>query len=226
MILTIANVLSPQQLEKCRQALLHADWVDGRTTAGHVAAQAKQNRQLPLDHPLARELGELILQQLASQPRFIAAALPARILPPRFNQYTGGGTYDNHIDNAIFAVPGTGQRLRSDISCTLFFSDPDDYDGGELVIEDTFGTQSVKLPAGHMVVYPGSSLHRVTPVTRGTRLASFFWVQSLVREDHRRRLLWELDQSIQALTADRASHDSISKLTGIYHNLIREWSNP
>jgi PKHD-type hydroxylase len=226
MILKIANVLSPQQLEQCRQALLHADWVDGRTTAGHVAAQAKQNQQLPLDHPLARELGELILQQLASEPTFIAAALPARILPPRFNQYTDGGTYGNHIDNAIFSVPGTGQRLRSDISCTLFFSDPDDYDGGELVIEDTFGTQSVKLPAGHMVVYPGSSLHRVTPVTRGTRLASFFWVQSLVREDHRRRLLWELDQSIQALAADGTNHDSISKLTGVYHNLIREWSNP
>lgn len=226
MILTLPHVLSPTQVQQCRQALQAANWIDGRSTAGHVAAQAKQNQQLALDDALTRELGELILQALSTQPAFIAAALPARILPPRFNRYQGGGTYGNHIDNAIFSVPGTAQRLRSDISCTLFFSDPSDYEGGELVIEDTFGTQQVKLPAGHLVVYPGSSLHRVNPVSRGTRLASFFWVQSLVREDHRRRLLWDLDQSIQALTVQGADHASISKLTGVYHNLVREWSNP
>lgn len=226
MILTLPHVLSPTQVQQCRQALQAANWIDGRSTAGHVAAQAKQNQQLALDDALGRELGELVLQALSTQPAFIAAALPARILPPRFNRYQGGGTYGNHIDNAIFSVPGTAQRLRSDISCTLFFSDPGDYEGGELVIEDTFGTQQVKLPAGHLVVYPGSSLHRVNPVSRGTRLASFFWVQSLVREDHRRRLLWDLDQSIQALTVQGADHASISKLTGVYHNLVREWSNP
>lgn len=226
MILTLPHVLSPTQVQQCRQALQAANWIDGRSTAGHVAAQAKQNQQLALDDALGRELGELVLQALSTQPAFIAAALPARILPPRFNRYQGGGTYGNHIDNAIFSVPGTAQRLRSDISCTLFFSDPSDYEGGELVIEDTFGTQQVKLPAGHLVVYPGSSLHRVNPVSRGTRLASFFWVQSLVREDHRRRLLWDLDQSIQALTVQGADHASISKLTGVYHNLVREWSNP
>ncbi|WP_442597403.1 Fe2+-dependent dioxygenase [Parapusillimonas sp. JC17] len=225
MMIRIPNVLSAEQLRKCRHALEHADWTDGRATAGHVAARAKQNLQLPLDHPVAQQVGELILQQLSQNQTFIAAALPLRVLPPRFNRYEGGGTYGNHIDNAIFGVPGTAQRVRSDISSTLFFSEPDEYEGGELIVEDSYGSHRVKLPAGHMVIYPGSSLHRVTPVTQGTRLASFFWTQSLIREDHRRAMLWELDNSIQSLSSAATDHESISRLTGVYHNLIREWSN-
>lgn len=225
MMIQIPNVLSAEQLRKCRHALDQADWADGRATAGHVAARAKQNLQLPLDHPVAQQVGELILQQLSQNQTFIAAALPLRVLPPRFNRYEGGGTYGNHIDNAIFGVPGTGQRVRSDISSTLFFSEPNEYEGGELIVEDSYGSHHVKLPAGHMVIYPGSSLHRVTPVTQGTRLASFFWTQSLIREDHRRAMLWELDNSIQSLSSAAANHESISRLTGVYHNLIREWSH-
>ena len=226
MIVVVPDVLSSEQLDRFRHALRGAAWEDGAATAGHVAALAKRNLQLPLDSPVGRELGDAILQALSAQPRFIAATLPARILPPRFNRHEGGGTYANHIDNAIFGIPGSAQRLRSDISATLFLSEPQDYEGGELVIEDTFGTQAVKLPAGHMVVYPGSSVHRVTPVTGGVRLASFFWVQSLVREDHRRRLLWELDETIQALTMQSVDADNLARLTGVYHNLIREWATP
>lgn len=225
MMLTIPNVLTAEQVRECRLALEQADWADGRLTAGHVAVKAKSNQQLPLDHPLARQVGDLILNTLGKNPRFISAALPLRVLPPRFNRYTGGGTYGDHIDNAIFAVPGASQRVRSDISATLFFCEPAEYDGGELIVQDSYGSHSVKLPAGHMVIYPGSSLHRVTPVTRGTRLASFFWIQSLVREDHRRSMLWELDNAIQALTQEAADNPSIPQLTGVYHNLLREWSD-
>lgn len=226
MIVVVPDVLSSEQLDRFRHALRGADWEDGSATAGHVAALAKRNLQMPLDSPVGAELGNTILQALSAQPRFIAATLPARILPPRFNRHEGGGMYANHIDNAIFGIPGSAQRLRSDISVTLFLSPPEDYEGGELVVEDTYGTQAIKLPAGHMVVYPGSSVHRVNPVTRGVRLASFFWVQSLVREDHRRRLLWELDQSIQALTTQSTDADNLARLTGVYHNLIREWATP
>ena len=225
MMLTIPNVLTAEQVRECRLALEQADWADGRLTAGHVAVKAKSNQQLPLDHPLARQVGDLILNTLGKNPRFISAALPLRVLPPRFNRYTGGGTYGDHIDNAIFAVPGAPQRVRSDISATLFFCEPADYEGGELIVQDSYGSHSVKLPAGHMVIYPGSSLHQVTPVTRGTRLASFFWIQSLVREDHRRSMLWELDNAIQALTRAAADNPSIPQLTGVYHNLVREWSD-
>jgi PKHD-type hydroxylase len=225
MMLTIPNVLTAEQVRECRLALEQADWADGRLTAGHVAVKAKSNQQLPLDHPLARQVGDLILNTLGKNPRFISAALPLRVLPPRFNRYTGGGTYGDHIDNAIFAVPGAPQRVRSDISATLFFCEPAEYDGGELIVQDSYGSHSVKLPAGHMVIYPGSSLHQVTPVTRGTRLASFFWIQSLVREDHRRSMLWELDNAIQALTRAAADNPSIPQLTGVYHNLVREWSD-
>lgn len=225
MMLTIPDVLTPEQIKQCRQALEQADWVDGRATAGHVAVKAKNNLQLSLDHPVAQQLGDFILGILSQNPPFISAALPLRILPPRFNRYEGGADYGYHIDNAIFGVPGTQQRIRTDLSSTLFFSDPDEYDGGELVIQDTYGTHTVKLPAGHMVLYPGASLHRVTPVTRGTRYASFFWTQSLVREDHRRSLLWELDTAIQEVTQSMPDHDAVPQLTGVYHNLIREWSN-
>jgi PKHD-type hydroxylase len=225
MMLKIADVLNAGQVRQCRQALEQAEWIDGRATAGHVAAKAKNNLQLPLDHPLARQLGDFILGILSQNSSFISAALPLRILPPRFNRYEGGGDYGFHIDNSIFGVPGTHERIRTDLSATLFFSDPDEYDGGELVVQDTYGAHTVKLPAGHMVVYPGASLHRVTPVTRGTRYASFFWTQSLIREDNRRSLLWEMDNAIQNVSKAMPNHESIPQLTGVYHNLIREWSN-
>lgn len=235
MIITLPNVLQPILLTACQKALMAAHWTDGRVTAGHLAANAKQNRQLPLDAPLAREIGQHILDALSKHPVFLSAALPARILPPRFNRYEGAGTYGNHIDNAIFSAPGSPERVRSDISATLFFSEPSAYEGGELVIQDTFGTHEVKLPAGHMVIYPGSSLHHVRPVHKGVRLASFFWVQSLVRHDHQRALLWELDQSIQGLAATQAhsaadhsdtTQQTLTRLSGVYHNLLREWATP
>lgn len=225
MMLEIPEVLTRDQVRQCREALEQADWVDGRATAGHVAAKAKNNLQLPLDHPAARQLGDFILGVLAQNPSFISAALPLHILPPRFNRYEGGGDYGYHIDNAIFTAPGIAQRIRSDVSSTLFLSDPDEYEGGELVVQDSYGAHTVKLPAGHMVVYPGMSLHRVTPVTRGRRYAAFFWTQSLVREDHRRSLLWELDSAIQQVAQALPDHGTVPQLTGVYHNLIREWSD-
>lgn len=224
MVVEIPELLSKAEVEEARAALMAADWVDGRTTAGHRAQNVKRNGQLSPDNPLARKLSDLILDRLARTPLFIAAALPLRILPPKFNRYEGGGAYGNHVDNAIFPVPGTMQHVRSDISSTLFLSDPDDYDGGDLVIEDMFGEHRVKLPAGHLIVYPGSSLHRVTPVTRGTRLAAFFWTQSLVAADERRRILFQLDNAIQSLSADHPDHASVDELTNVYHNLLRQWS--
>jgi PKHD-type hydroxylase len=224
MLLAIPDLLSVEEVRDARARLAAADWQDGRATAGHRAQGVKRNLQLPLDHPLGKALGDLILDRLARTPLFVAATLPLRVLPPRFNRYEGGGQYGNHVDNAIFPLPGSPERVRSDVSATLFLSDPDDYDGGELVIEDTFGAQQVKLPAGHMVVYPGSSLHRVTPVTRGTRYAAFFWTQSLVAADAQRRILFELDGAIQRLAGDHPDHASLDALTGVYHNLLRQWS--
>jgi PKHD-type hydroxylase len=229
MLVTLPNVLDASQLARCRRQLEQAEWEDGARTAGYIAQQAKQNRQLPLDSSVAQQLGELILAALANNPGFVAAALPAKILPPRFNRYENAGHYGNHIDNAVFAAPGTPERVRSDVSCTLFLSEPGEYDGGELCIEDSYGAKRIKLPAGHMVVYPGTSLHHVTPVTRGKRLASFFWVQSMVRHAHQRALLWELDQSIQALAAQAGAPDThimaqVTRLSGVYHNLVREWA--
>lgn len=207
-----------------RARLEAADWQDGRATAGHRAAAVKDNRQLALDDPLARTLGDELLDRLARTPLFVAAALPLRVLPPRFNRYEGGGRYGSHVDAAIFPVPGSPVRVRTDLSATLFLSGPDSYDGGELVIEDSFGEQRVKLPAGQMILYPGSALHRVEPVTRGTRFAAFFWTQSLVPQDPERRLLFELDGAIQRLTGDHPDHASIEPLTNVYHNLLRQWS--
>ncbi|HLR81749.1 MAG TPA: Fe2+-dependent dioxygenase [Paenalcaligenes sp.] len=224
MLIVIPEILSPDEVKQCRMALLSAQWEDGLNTAGYVAADVKKNQQLPLDSPVAKEIGALIMQRLASHPQFIAAALPAKMLPPRFNRYEGGQTYGNHIDNAIFNVPGTQERIRSDVSSTLFLSPPDEYEGGELVIEDTYGTQHIKQNAGDLVVYPGTSLHRVNPVTEGMRLGSFFWTQSMVREAHRRALLWELDQSIQRLAHQQTDSSELARLTGVYHNLIREWA--
>lgn len=224
MLIVIPDVLSADEVRQCRQALEQASWHDGKQTAGYIAADVKTNLQLAVDNPVAKQLGDFIVQVLANHPAFIAAALPAKILPPRFNRYEGGGAYGNHIDNALFVVNDTGQRIRSDVSTTLFLSDQDEYEGGELVVEDTYGSQSIKLPAGHMVVYPGTSLHRVNPVTRGTRYGSFFWSQSMVRHAHKRSMLWELDQSIQNVASRDPDHPALANLSGVYHNLIREWA--
>ncbi len=224
MMLRIPSLLTPDEVRDCRQALEQATWQDGRTTAGSLAVKVKSNLQLPIDSPIAAQLGNLILDRLGRNPLFLSAALPLRVLPPRFNRYEGGGTYGNHIDNALFVIPGTAIKVRTDVSTTVFFSDPEEYEGGELIVEDTYGHQSVKLAAGDAIVYPGTSLHRVNPVTRGTRYASFFWTQSLVKSDEQRRLLFDLDQSIQQLTVDHPDHAKLSALSGTYHNLLRMWS--
>lgn len=223
-MLRIPEILSATEVVHVRAALDRATWEDGRATAGHQAMQVKSNLQLPLDSPVARELGNLVLDRLGRTPLFIAAALPLRVLPPRFNRYEGGGAYGNHIDNALFRMPGADVYVRTDISCTLFLNDPGEYDGGELIVDDSYGSHQIKLPAGDMIIYPGTSHHRVTPVTKGARLASFFWTQSLVPSDVQRRTLFELDSAIQQLTADHPGHASISPLTGVYHNLLRQWS--
>lgn len=225
MMLTIPDFLTTEEVRQCREALEKAPWQDGRATAGDLAAQVKANEQLAPDDPLARKLGDFILERLGRSDRFMSAALPLKVLPPRFNRYRGGGTYGNHVDNAIFSVPGTPHRIRSDISATLFFCDPEDYEGGELIVEDTYGSHSVKLPAGHMVLYPGTSLHHVTPVTRGARLASFFWVQSLVRQDSQRALLWEMDEAIRCVRTETPESEAVPKLMAVYHNLLRQWAN-
>lgn len=221
MMLEIPDLLTPEQLRQCRAALERADWQDGRQTAGHLAASAKANQQLAQDDPLAQQLADFILAQLGQNPRFMAAALPLKVLPPRFNRYTDGGTYGDHIDSAVFSVPGTPHRIRADLSATLFFSEPDEYQGGELVVQD----KRIKLPAGQLVLYSSGSLHRVEPVTRGARLAAFFWIQSLVREDNQRGMLLELDESIQALGRQLPESPEVVRLTGVYHNLLRHWAN-
>jgi len=225
MLLEIPEILSPQQAAEMRAALLRAEWVDGRVTAGHQSAQAKRNRQLPEDSALARELGELILRALPASGLFMSAALPQRVFPPLFNCYEGGEHFHNHVDNAIRRLP-TGGQIRTDLSCTLFLSDPGDYDGGELLIDDTYGAHSVKLPAGSLVLYPSTSLHRVTPVTRGSRISAFFWLQSLVRDDGQRTLLFDLDMSINRLRGELGEHEALVAQTGVYHNLLRRWSEP
>lgn len=224
MVIEIPELFNAAEVREIRAALETADWTDGRATAGHRAARVKENEQLALDHPLAKQLADRVLARLSQSPLFIAAALPARVLQPRFSRYDGRGHYGNHVDNAIFPIPGTGEHLRSDLSGTLFLSDPTDYDGGELVIEDMFGTHSVKLAAGSLVVYPGSSLHRVMPVTRGIRFVSFFWTQSFVASAERRRLMFELDGAIQQIATDHPDHASVDTLTQVYHNLLRQWS--
>jgi PKHD-type hydroxylase len=225
MLLQIPDLLSPEEVREARRLLTEAQWEDGRHTAGHQASRVKDNQQLPLDHPTAKHLGDLILDRLGRTPMFIASALPLRVLQPRFNRYENSGTYGSHIDSAIFPVPGTALRIRTDISSTLFLSDPDDYEGGELVIEDPFGERRIKLPAGHMVLYPGNSLHHVTPVTSGVRFASFFWTQSLVRDEQQRRTLFDLDSAVQAISSDHPDHVSVNGLTSVYHNLLRAWSD-
>jgi PKHD-type hydroxylase len=225
MLLAIPNVLTAEQVMRARQLLNEAEWVDGRVTAGHQSARAKDNAQLPEDSPVARQLGEMIVTALGQNPLFISAALPLRVFPPLFNRYTGGQSFGTHVDSAIRQVAGTGHRIRTDLSATLFLANPDEYDGGELTVEDTFGTHSVKLPAGHMILYPSTSLHHVRPVTRGARIASFFWIQSMVRDDGQRTLLFDLDAAIQRLNVDNPNHPSAVQLTGVYHNLMRRWAD-
>lgn len=224
MLLHIPDVLTPEQVTQCRNRLLAADWVDGRVTAGYQGAPVKQNRQLPEGSALARELGDLVLGAIERNAMFISAALPARVYPPMFNRYEGEEHFGLHVDNSVRLLPGTGIKLRTDVSATLFLANPDDYDGGELQIEDTYGRHAVKLPAGDMILYPSTSLHRVTPVTRGTRLASFFWIQSMVRDDAQRALLFELDTAIQRLNQTGADEPARTRLIGSYHNLLRMWA--
>ena len=224
MFIILEQVLKPEETKIIRQKLETAEWEDGKKTAGYLAQEVKENLQLSPQAPLALELGNFLKQVLRADPGFIAAALPAKILPPRFNRYEDSGSYGNHIDNSIFNLPDTQGIMRTDVSSTIFFSEPEEYEGGELIIEDTYGTHSVKLKAGDMVVYPGDSLHRVEPVTQGIRFASFFWTQSMIRHAHRRRLLWQLDQSIQRLSMQDDGLSEATALSGIYHNLIREWA--
>ena len=224
MMLHIPNVLTREQVAAMRAAIDAAGWVDGRATVGSQGAQVKRNRQLPESSPVALEQGRIVQQALAASPLFFAAALPLRIVPPLFNRYSGGETYGLHVDGSVRNVPGSPLRLRTDVSSTLFLCDPEDYDGGELVVVDTYGTHEVKLPAGDLILYPSTSLHRVEPVTRGERVCSFFWTQSLVRDDARRAMLFEMDQTIQKLRDRLGETEETVSLTGQYHNLLRMWS--
>ena len=225
MLLRIPDVLTAEQVAHARQALDQAEWVDGRVTAGHQSAKAKHNLQIAEGTPEAREMGDMILAALERNPLFISAALPMRVFPPLFNRYEGGMTFGAHVDNAIRQVTGTPFRLRTDLATTLFLSPPDDYDGGELVVEDTYGTHAVKLAAGDLILYPATSLHRVTPVTRGARLASFFWIQSMVRDDGQRALLFDFDMAINQANQATPDHPSVVALTSCYHNLLRRWAD-
>jgi PKHD-type hydroxylase len=224
MLLQVPDVLSAEQVARARQLLDQAEWIDGKVTAGHQSSRTKDNLQLPEDSPAARELGQMVLGALQRNPLFISAALPLQVFPPLFNRYSGGQSFGTHVDNAIRQVPGTPHRIRTDLSATLFFVNPDEYDGGELVVEDTYGVHSVKLPAGHLVLYPSTSLHHVRPVNRGARVCSFFWIQSMIRSDGDRTLLFDLDTAIQRLTHDQPDHPSAVQLTGLYHNLLRRWA--
>ena len=224
MLLRIPQVLSSVELAHCRDRLAKAAWGDGRVTAGFQSAKAKDNLQLAQDSGEARELGALVVGALERSPLFISAALPNHVFPPLFNKYEPGMGFGAHVDNAIRQVPGTPRRLRTDVSATLFISAPEDYDGGELVVEDTYGTHNVKLPAGDIILYPATSLHRVTPVTRGARVASFFWIQSMVKDDGERTLLFNLDRAIVQLGQTAPDQPALVQLTSIYHNLVRKWS--
>jgi PKHD-type hydroxylase len=221
-LLPIPDALTAEQVAEARRIIDRAEWVDGRVTAGHQSARAKDNMQLPEDHPAARQIGEMILAALGKNALFISAALPSKVFPPLFNRYESGQSFGTHIDNAIRQITGSSHYIRTDMSATLFLADPEEYDGGELVIEDTYGLHSIKLPAGHMILYPASSLHHVRPVTRGSRIASFFWIQSMVRDDGQRTILFDLDTAIQQLGS---GHPAAAQLTGIYHNLLRRWAD-
>lgn len=225
MLITIPDVFDADEVQAIRAQLDAADWDRTNKTAGVQSAAVKHNQQLDVKDPTAQDLGKLILERLGHTPLFLSAALPLKILPPLFNRYEAGETFGLHVDNAIRLNPYNGEQLRTDLSMTLFFSEPEEYDGGVLEIEDHYGTQSVKLPAGHMVLYPSTSLHRVTPVTRGARVSSFFWLQSMIKPNEQRTTMFELDQTIQTLAQRFGTNDpEVVRLTGIYHNLIRTWS--
>jgi PKHD-type hydroxylase len=225
MMLAVPDLLDSDGVARVRALIDAAEWVDGNVTSGHQSALAKRNRQLPEDSAAAREAGRIVLDGLGQSPLFVAAALPLKIFPPLFNRYEGGEAFGTHVDNAVRIHRASEFRVRSDLSATLFLENPDAYEGGELVVEDNLGVHAVKLPAGHLLLYPASSLHRVEPVTRGARIASFFWIQSMVRDDSARTLLFDLDRSIQAIGSERGQDDmEIIRLTGIYHNLLRRWA--
>ena len=226
MLIAVPDVLDPAEVARVRSVIDAAEWIDGNATSGQQSALAQRHEQLPEDSAAAREAGGIILDALGRSALFVAAALPLKVFPPLFNRYAGGQDFGLHVDTAIRIKRGSDFRIRSDLSATLFLADPETYDGGELVIEDQFGPQSVKLPAGHMVVYPASSLHRVAPVTSGVRVASFFWLQSMVRDDGARRILFDLDQGVQAVAAAQGQGDPATvRLTGVYHNLLRRWAD-
>ena len=225
MMIAIPDVLKAEDVARVRVMIDAADWIDGNATSGAQSALAKRNAQLPEDSDAARAAGNIVLDALAASPLFVAAALPLKVFPPLFNRYVGGQAFGMHVDTAIRIRRGSDFRIRSDLSATLFLEPPEEYDGGELVIEDQFGVQSVKLPAGHMLLYPASSLHRVEPVTRGTRTASFFWIQSMVRDDNARRILFDLDSAVQSVATTQGQGDAVVvQLTGVYHNLLRRWA--
>ncbi|MCW8177214.1 Fe2+-dependent dioxygenase [Verminephrobacter aporrectodeae] len=226
MLLTLPDLLTPQDLQTARQLLHHAPWADGRDSAGTQARQAKNNEQLPHDCEAARRIAAMVLAALERSALFLTATLPRRVFPPRVNRYGGSSNhYDKHVDGAVRRMAAQREHLRTDISCTVFLSGPDEYDGGELCIDDTFGEQRVKLPAGHAVIYPGTSVHQVRPVTRGQRLACFFWVESLVRSDAQRRLLYDMDMALLRLRQQHGESPETVALTGSYHNLLRMWAD-
>jgi PKHD-type hydroxylase len=225
MLVRVRQVLNPEQVQAFRDALQEADWADGRKSAGYLAHDVKKNHQLPDTDPLARQLGGTILEALERNALFTAAALPLKVLPPLFNRYAVSQTYGPHIDGAIRPVADTSHRIRTDLSATLFLSEPEDYDGGELVIRDGLGEHSFRLAAGDMLLYPGTSVHHVTPVTRGVRLAAFFWIQSMVRDGQQRKILFDLDTAIQKLAGDVPGHSGLVELAGVYHNLLRRWAD-
>ncbi len=224
MLLAIPDLLSAEQVTSARTLLDRAEWIDGKATAGPQSARTKNNQQLAEGSAVSESIGDMILTALQRNALFVSAALPLRVFPPLFNRYQGGHAFGNHIDNAIRQIGSTGHRIRTDLSATLFLAEPDEYDGGELTVEDNFGVHKVKLPAGDMVLYPSSSLHSVSAVSRGARIASFFWIQSMIRDDARRTLLFDLDVSIQQLSRDVPAHPSVVQLTGVYHNLLRQWA--
>ncbi|HEX8641075.1 MAG TPA: Fe2+-dependent dioxygenase [Allosphingosinicella sp.] len=226
MMIAVPDLLDRAGVARVRAIVDAGEWVDGNVTSGHQSALAKRNRQLPEESAAAREAGRIVLEALGRSPLFIAAALPLKIFPPLFNRYEGGEAFGTHVDNGVRIHRGSEFRVRSDLSATLFLEPPEAYEGGELVVEDNFGVHSAKLPAGHLLLYPASSLHRVEPVTKGTRTASFFWIQSMVRDDAARTILFDLDRSIQSLAGDRGHADGeVIRLTGIYHNLLRRWAD-
>src|SRR5665213_2678374 len=222
MMIHIPKVLSADEVARCRAVMEKGAWIDGRVTAGHQSAKVKNNLQLPENAPEARELGNMVVEAIGRSNLFMSAVLPKQVFPPLFNRYDAGMTFGAHVDNAIRS--GNGARLRTDVSSTLFISAPEEYDGGELVVQDTYGEHTVKLPAGDMIVYPAISLHNVTPITRGSRIASFFWTQSMIRDESKRSLLFDMDMAIIKLARDHPQHASVVELTSVYHNLLRQWA--